>query len=74
VGPPGTGKTFRLLQIGIMHARENAKVLFCCFNQVLASDINRILNLLDISFKSEGDNTLFKELIDVIDILNIEKI
>lgn len=70
-GAPGTGKTFRLLQIGIMHARENAKVLFCCFNQVLASDINRILNLLDISFKAAGDKTLFKELINVMDISSL---
>ncbi len=70
-GAPGTGKTFRLLQIGIMHARENARVLFCCFNQVLASDINRVLNLLDISFKLAGDNTPFKDLIRVIDIYSL---
>lgn len=70
-GAPGTGKTYRLLQIGIMHSRESAKVLFCCFNQVLASDIQRILNLLDLTLKSEGDTFSIKENIQVVDITSL---
>ena len=42
-GHPGTGKTFRLLQIGFEHAAAGAKVLFLCFNKVLAADIRRML-------------------------------
>jgi len=42
-GHPGTGKTFRLLQIGYDHASAGAKVLFLCFNKVLAADIQRLL-------------------------------
>jgi hypothetical protein len=70
-GAPGTGKTYRLLQVGIVHSRENLKVLFCCFNQVLASDIQRILNLLDLTLKKEGDNFSIKENIQVIDITSM---
>ena len=42
-GHPGTGKTFRLLQIGYEHASAGAKVLLLCFNKVLAADIRRML-------------------------------
>lgn len=42
-GHPGTGKTFRLLQIGMSHALKGQKVLFVCFNKVLASDLSRII-------------------------------
>lgn len=42
-GHPGTGKTFRLVQIGYEHASAGAKVLFLCFNKVLAADIRRLL-------------------------------
>ena len=44
-GYPGTGKTFRLLSIGINHAFEGKRVLFVCFNKVLASDIRRLISL-----------------------------
>jgi len=40
-GYPGTGKTFRLLQIGADHISEGASALFVCFNKVLAADIRR---------------------------------
>ena len=43
-GNPGTGKTFRLLSIGLSHAYGNKKVLFACFNKTLASDIRRLLS------------------------------
>lgn len=43
-GHPGTGKTFRLLQIGMMHAYEGRAVIFLCFNKTLASDIRRLLS------------------------------
>jgi hypothetical protein len=42
-GHPGTGKTFRLLQIGYEHASAGARVLLLCFNKVLAADIRRML-------------------------------
>ena len=42
-GHPGTGKTFRLLQIGYEHASAGANVLLLCFNKVLAADIRRML-------------------------------
>lgn len=42
-GYPGTGKTFRLLQIGAEHARRGADVLYLCFNKVLAADTRRLL-------------------------------
>ena len=44
-GYPGTGKTFRLLSIGINHAFEGKSVLFVCFNKVLATDIRRLISL-----------------------------
>lgn len=44
-GYPGTGKTFRLLQIGVAHALSGCNVLFSCFNKVLAADIRRVLAL-----------------------------
>lgn len=43
-GQPGTGKTFRLLEIALMHAYEGQRVLFLCFNKTLASDIRRLLS------------------------------
>ena len=70
-GKPGTGKTFRLQQIGIMHAREGAKVLLCCFNQVLASEFIRFINLLDANFKKAGVENSIKEYIDVVDITSL---
>lgn len=42
-GYPGTGKTFRLLSIGLHHAYNNAKVLFVCFNKTLGADVRRLL-------------------------------
>lgn len=42
-GHPGTGKTFRLLQIGYDHAAAGSRVLYLCFNKVLAADIRRML-------------------------------
>lgn len=43
-GQPGTGKTFRLLSIGLLHAYSNKRVLFVCFNKTLASDVRRLLS------------------------------
>ena len=42
-GAPGTGKTFRLLKVAHHHALHGCKVLFACFNKVLAADIKRLL-------------------------------
>ena len=43
-GYPGTGKTFRLLQLGVAHALAGYKTLYVCFNQVLSADIQRLLS------------------------------
>jgi hypothetical protein len=53
-GYPGTGKTFRLLQLGVAHALAGYKVLFSCFNKVLAADIRRILSHSEKLPLSEG--------------------
>lgn len=45
-GHPGTGKTFRLLQIGIRHAIDGANVLLMCFNKVLATDLRRLVSFI----------------------------
>jgi len=64
-GYPGTGKTFRLLQVGALHAKKGYRVLFCCFNKVLAADISRILSYSKELSLAKG--TL--EVRDVFDIL-----
>jgi Nuclease-related domain/Uncharacterized conserved protein (DUF2075) len=43
-GYPGTGKTFRLLQLGVAHALAGYKTLYVCFNHVLAADIQRLFS------------------------------
>jgi hypothetical protein len=43
-GAPGTGKTFRLLAIGAAHAVAKQRVLYVCYNKVLAADIRRLLS------------------------------
>lgn len=45
-GKPGTGKTFRLLEIAIGHARAGRTVILACYNMVLAAELRRML-LLD---------------------------
>lgn len=42
-GYPGTAKTFRLLEIALAHAAAGRRVLFTCFNKVLAADLKRLL-------------------------------
>lgn len=44
-GRPGTGKTFRLVAIGIAHAMAGKRVLFVCFNKTLSADISRLILL-----------------------------
>jgi len=63
-GHPGTGKTFRLLSIGVSHAYSNQRVLFACFNKTLASDIRRIL-----SFNEKLKHARYQ--IDVVDIYQL---
>lgn len=70
-GKPGTGKTFSLLQIALLHAQEYQKVLICCFNKVLASDIRRILNLQEILNKDNEFYKSIKENIEVLDIYSL---
>jgi hypothetical protein len=75
VGHPGTGKTFRLLQIGYEHANAGAKVLFICFNKVLAADIRRIL--ISREFESQqlrlGEEPEDSFVLDVVDVWEVLK-
>lgn len=51
-GHPGTGKTFRLLRIGIQHALSQKRVLFLCFNKVLGADVRRLVSASKGKFES----------------------
>lgn len=42
-GAPGTGKTVRLQEIAVAHARAGRAVLLTCFNRVLASSLRGIM-------------------------------
>ena len=69
-GYPGTGKTFRLLQIGFYHAQKSNKVLFCCYNKTLAADIKRLLCLAFSEGIFNNDN-LNDIILDCYDIFNL---
>ncbi|NYJ02427.1 hypothetical protein HNR19_003125 [Nocardioides thalensis] len=47
-GAPGTGKTVRLQEIAVGHARAGRAVLFTCFNRVLASTLRGIMASQDL--------------------------
>jgi len=42
-GAPGTGKTFRLLEIALAHAHAERSVLLACYKTVLAAELRRML-------------------------------
>lgn len=67
-GHPGTGKTFRLLEIGAAHADQQADVLFLCFNKVLAADIRRLLQWRQSSATNDG---ISFDVYDVHQLLNL---
>ena len=52
-GAPGTGKTFRFLQVGLHHANEACSVLFACYNKVLAADLRRLVTLYGVQVQSQ---------------------
>lgn len=54
-GPPGTGKTDRLLQFGLAHAKAGRAVLFACYNKVLRSEVARLLTAMDEEHESVSD-------------------
>ena len=58
-GYPGTGKTFKLLQIASYHARNGKNVLYACFNKTLAADIRRILSYSENLAKCENTPDVF---------------
>jgi hypothetical protein len=66
-GPPGTGKTFRLLKVAHQHALQGCKVLFACFNKVLAADIKRLLKFSEKLLLTNGEI----EIHDVWEIINL---
>ena len=45
-GPPGTGKSTILREIGLLHASSGGSVLHVCYNKVLAADQRREYKLL----------------------------
>ena len=59
-GPPGTGKTTVLREIGLMNARAGANVLHICFNKVLAAEQRREYQLL-MDNKEFGTIDVFDE-------------
>lgn len=67
-GQPGTGKTFRLLQIGANHAHRQAEVLYLCFNKVLAADIRRLLHW---SHRSSNPEAQVFDVYDVFQLLRL---
>ena len=62
-GYPGTGKTFRLLQVAVYHALKGKKVLYGCYNKTLAADVRRLLSYSDILKGAEP------EVYDVFDLI-----
>jgi hypothetical protein len=58
-GHAGTGKTFRLIAIAFDHARSDHRVLFCCFNKVLATEIRRLLHGFSELRSSSGEVAVF---------------
>lgn len=47
-GAPGTGKTIELMRIALEHAKQGRRVLFTCFNLVLASFLEGMLAHEDV--------------------------
>ncbi|WP_107706204.1 NERD domain-containing protein [Nocardioides allogilvus] len=47
-GAPGTGKTIELMRLALEHARNGRRVLFTCFNLVLASFLEGMLAHEDV--------------------------
>ncbi len=54
-GYPGTGKTFRLLGIAHEHALAGRRVLFACYNKVLASDLRRLMSFSEELKSAAGE-------------------
>lgn len=48
-GAPGTGKTMELIRVALEHAAKGRRVLFTCFNLVLASFLEGLLAHEDVS-------------------------
>lgn len=47
-GAPGTGKTIELMRLALQHAAQGRRVLFTCFNLVLASFLEGLLAHEDV--------------------------
>jgi hypothetical protein len=60
-GPPGTGKSTILREIGLLHASSGGSVLHVCYNKVLAADQRREYQLLLIKSIEHGVIDVFDE-------------
>jgi ABC-type sugar transport system ATPase subunit len=60
-GPPGTGKSTILREIGLLHAAAGASVLHVCFNKVLAADQRREYGVLKQKQIRYGQIEVFDE-------------
>jgi hypothetical protein len=47
-GAPGTGKTIELMRLALEHAKRDRRILFTCFNHVLASFLEGMLAHEDV--------------------------
>ena len=60
-GAVGTGKTSRLLEVGLDHAGSGRRVLFACFNKVLAAELRRLLH-------ADPERSRIAEQMDIVDV------
>ena len=63
-GHVGTGKTYRLLSVGLDHARQGRRVLFTCYNKVLGAELRRLLH----------SDPAYSDLTGQVDVVDIEQL
>jgi hypothetical protein len=64
-GQPGSGKTHRLIQVGLAHAAQGADALFLCYNKTLAADVRRLVTSDEQSPAGTGSLVVY----DIFDLL-----
>lgn len=66
-GKPGTGKTFRLLEIAIAHSRAGRHVLMATYNMVLAAELRRMM----LVERERADSVNSMGAVDVVDVFQL---